>query len=82
MAKEKESLKFEIMNELGIIAAKPKGWNLELNRISWNGNAPKYDIRTWNEDHTKMGKGVTLTEEDIRQLKALLEREISYLNDL
>ena len=43
-------------------------WNL----VSWNGGAPKYDIRDWSEDHTKMGKGVTLTAEQAKKLGELL----------
>jgi len=37
----------------------------ELNLISWNEREPKYDIREWSPDHEKMGKGVTLSEEEI-----------------
>ena len=48
------------------------GWRKELNKISWNGAAPKYDIRDWAPNHEKMGKGCTLTEEEAKALKALL----------
>lgn len=34
---------------------------------------PVYDLRTWNEDHTKMGKGVTITAGEMVRLKELLE---------
>ncbi|MEE3482374.1 MAG: PC4/YdbC family ssDNA-binding protein [Lachnospiraceae bacterium] len=44
-----------------------KGWTKERNLVSWNGGAPKYDIRDWSEDHTKMGKGVTLTAEQAKK---------------
>lgn len=47
----------------------------EINRISWNGAAPKYDIRDWTPDHEKMGKGVTLTAEEIQKLKEILLKE-------
>ena len=49
-----------------------QGWTKELNKISWNGGTPKYDIREWAPEHEKMGKGVTLTEEEASKLKALL----------
>lgn len=65
-------IKFEIKETLGIISQSPKGWNKELNLISWNGKEPKYDLRDWSSDHSKMGKGVTLTVEEIKALKALL----------
>ena len=39
---------------------------------SWNGREPKYDIREWSADHEKMGKGVTLSAEELSALKELL----------
>ncbi len=48
------------------------GWNMELNEVSWNDRAPKFDIRTWAPDHQKMGKGITLTKEEALSLKNLL----------
>ena len=65
-------IKFEIVEEIGVLSENPKGWRKELNRISWNGAAPKYDIRDWAPEHEKMGKGVTLTEEEAAKLKELL----------
>lgn len=64
---------YEIVKELGIISEGSGGWAKELNLISWNGKEPKYDIRDWAPEHEKMGKGVTLTADDIRSLKKLLE---------
>lgn len=49
-----------------MISTSTKGWTKELNIVSWNGAAPKYDIRDWAQDHEKMGKGITLTEEEAR----------------
>ncbi len=66
--------KYEIIEEIGVLSENAKGWRKELNRISWNGGAPKYDIRDWAPDHEKMGKGVTLTEEELSALKDLLTR--------
>ena len=64
--------KYEIVEELGVLSENPKGWRKEINKISWNGAAPKYDIRDWAPEHEKMGKGVTLTEEEATKLKELL----------
>lgn len=50
-----------------------KGWTKELNKISWNGGEPKYDIRDWAPEHEKMGKGVTLTHNEAEKLSALLK---------
>lgn len=65
-------IKFEIVEEIGVLSENPKGWRKELNKISWNGATPKYDIRDWAPEHEKMGKGVTLTEEEAVKLKELL----------
>ena len=64
--------KYEIVEHIGVISESAKGWNKEPNEISWNGGTQKYDIREWAPEHEKMGKGVTLTEEEASKLKALL----------
>lgn len=79
MAKNND-VKFEVINVIGEISEGTKGWKKELTRVSWNGAEPKYDIRTWDSEHVKMGKGITLTEEELRVLKELLDREVSFLN--
>ena len=66
-------LKYEIYKQIGTISQSNNGWTKELNYISWNNREPVYDLRTWNEDHTKMGKGVTITANEMAALKDLLE---------
>lgn len=78
MAFQKE-VKYEIINNVGVISELRAGWNKELNRVSWNGGEPKYDIRDWSPDHDKMGKGITLTEEELRSLKSIIDEEIRLL---
>ncbi|AKL94817.1 hypothetical protein CACET_c13520 [Clostridium aceticum] len=65
-------LKFEIQKNLGEISESAKGWKKELNLISWNGREAKYDLRDWDPEHQKMGKGVTLTAEELKKLRDLL----------
>lgn len=65
-------IKYEIIEEIGVLSENAKGWRKELNLISWNDAAPKYDIRDWAPDHEKMGKGVTLTKEEVEKLKEIL----------
>lgn len=65
-------LKFEITKSLGVLSENAKGWTKELNMVSWNEREAKFDLREWSPDHDRMGKGITLTEEDIAQLKILL----------
>lgn len=60
---------YEIIDTIAVLSEGSKGWKKELNLISWNGREPKYDIRDWSEDHQKMGKGVTLSKEEVEKLK-------------
>lgn len=62
---------FEITKELGVISENAKGWTKELNMVSWNDHDAKYDIRDWSPDHTRMSKGVSLTEEEMEKLVEL-----------
>ena len=66
-------IKFEIVKEIGVLSESSKGWKKELNLVSWNDGTPKYDLRDWDPEHQKMGKGVTLTEDEVKKLKELLE---------
>lgn len=65
-------IKYEIKETVGVIAESAKGWKKELNLISWNGKEAKYDLREWAPDHEKMGKGVTLSNDELKVLKELL----------
>ena len=67
-------IKYEIIETLAVLSESSKGWKKELNLISWNGREPKYDLREWSEDHTKMGKGVTLTLDELQTLKESLNK--------
>lgn len=65
-------IKYEIVEKIAVLSTTEKGWSKELNLISWNEREPKFDLRDWNENHDKMGKGVTLTKEELLQLKDAL----------
>lgn len=65
-------IKYEIVEEIGVLSENARGWRKELNMVSWNGAAPKYDLRDWAPEHEKMGKGVTFTAEEAQKLKELL----------
>lgn len=65
-------IKYEIKETVGVIAESAKGWKKELNLISWNGKEAKYDLREWSPEHEKMGKGVTLSNDELKALKELL----------
>ena len=65
-------LKFEITEHIGVLSSNDKGWSKELNLVSWNDREPKYDLRDWSQDHSKMSKGVTLTKEEMNALKSMI----------
>lgn len=65
--------KYEIIKTIGVLSESSKGWRKELNLISWNDKPQKYDIREWSPDRQKMGKGVTLSQEELKELKRLLD---------
>lgn len=65
-------LKYEITQAIGSFGDNGKGWSRELNLVSWNDREPKYDLRDWNADHTRMSKGITLTADELAALKDLL----------
>ena len=76
-----DTFRFEIVKALGIITEK-KGadgqpWTREVNLVSWNGREPKVDIREWNSDHTKMSRGITMTDEEAEQACMILHNYIS-----
>ena len=65
-------IKYEIVKKVGVLSKADSGWTKELNLISWNDREPKYDLRDWSADSEKMGKGVTLSKEELLALKELL----------
>ena len=69
-------IKYEITKHIGVLSESAKGWTKELNLISWNDRESKYDIREWAPEREKMGKGVTLSEDEVAVLKNLLDEQL------
>jgi hypothetical protein len=67
-------IKFDIEKNLGVLSEGAKGWKKEVNIMSWNGRKAKIDIRDWDENHEKMGKGITLSKDELKQLKEILDQ--------
>lgn len=63
---------YEILEEIAVLSENNRGWRKELNLVSWNGNPPKFDLRDWAPEHEKMGKGVTLSNEEFEALKKVI----------
>lgn len=66
--------KFDIKMNLGTISESAKGWKREVNLMTWNKKKPKVDIREWDEKHEQMGKGITLSREELKQLRDILNQ--------
>ena len=65
-------IKYEIIKNIGVLSKSASGWAKEVNLISWNDRDAKYDIRELSANHEKMGKGVTLSKEELLALKELM----------
>lgn len=65
-------IKFEVKENVGVLSESAKGWKKELNLISWNDKEAKYDIRDWDSEHKKMGKGITFSNDELKKLRDIL----------
>ena len=66
-------MKFEISKNLGTLSETKSGWKKEVNIVAWNDGKPKLDIRQWSPDHKKMSKGITLDDDEVQNLRDILE---------
>lgn len=69
-----QEFSYEIVEEITVLSENPKGWTKELNLVSWNGRPPKFDLRDWAPGHEKMGKGITLSNEEFDILRNTLKQ--------
>jgi len=67
-----DEIECNIIESYGIFSEGVKSWNKEVNLVSWNGRPAKLDIRAWQKNHQKCGKGITLTMEEAEELVKLL----------
>jgi hypothetical protein len=67
-------IKFKIVKKIGVLSRSESGWTKELNLMRWNEQEPEYDLREWSPDRRRRGKGITLSMEELRALKELLDK--------
>ena len=67
----KTEFSYEIIKTIAVLSTSKSGWSKELNLVAWNGKEPKYDIREWSPEHDKMGKGITLSDDEFAKLKEI-----------
>lgn len=73
MARSNEEFTYEVQQTFGVLSTNEKsGWTIELNLVKWGEHEPKYDIRPWAPERTKMGKGVGLKKEELKSLRDIL----------
>lgn len=70
----KTEFSYEIIKTIAVLSTSKSGWSKELNLVAWNGKEPKYDIREWSPEHDKMGKGITLSDDEFAKLKKILAK--------
>ena len=61
-------IKYEIVQEICVLSESARGWTKELTLVSWNDREPKFDLREWAPEHSRMGKGVTLSKEEMQMI--------------
>ena len=66
-------IKYEIVQKIAVLSQRPRGRERQLNLISWNDGEPKYDIRDWSPDGSRMGKGISMSAVELGVLKGILE---------
>lgn len=69
----RDDFKYEIVKRIAVLSTEKSGWTKELNLVSYNDTVPKYDLRTWDPEHLKMGKGITLSKEEMAALREAIE---------
>lgn len=62
---------FEIVKDFGSFGE--GSWQKHLTLVKWGDNPPKYDLRTWNPDMSRPGKGITLDDADLFDLLSIIE---------
>ena len=69
-----DTFSHNIVEQYGVLSTAKSGWNTEFNLVAWGNYEPKYDIRPWSPTHDKMGKGITLTREELSELRNILNK--------
>ena len=75
MAANNSAFRYEIVKQIAVLSTERSGWTKEINLVSYNDNPPKFDIRSWDPNHEKMGKGITLSRDEMKLLLEAMENE-------
>lgn len=65
----RQGFTFDIVEHICVLGrGREQGYTKELNYVSFRGMPPKWDIREWNSDHTRMTKGITFSKDEMKNL--------------
>ena len=73
-------IQYEIVKEIAVLSKSGSGYTKEINLIAWNGNEPKYDVRSFSPNREKCSKGITLTADEAAALLKALQEELDNRN--
>ena len=62
------STTFKIEEQIAILRVADTGWTRELGKVVWYNKPMTIDVRWWSPDKKKAGKGISLTEDEAKQL--------------
>ena len=78
-----EGITFKIEEFIGVIKKESNGWQKELNLVTWGASeadvdakSARYDIRSWDEGHTKCRKGLTFSPEEMHRVVAMMQGRV------
>lgn len=75
-----DKITYSIVEEIGVVSGSGS-WGLELNQVSWNGKPAVFDLRKWSDSHEKMGKGVTMSYQELINLKDIINEYLEKEED-
>lgn len=70
-----KGITYQVKEKLGVLTTdETQTVKKELRLVSWNGNSPVYEIRGWKytEDGEQPLKGITMSLDELKVLKAIL----------
>lgn len=71
----RKEFEVNMSRDIGTISS-ANGYTLELNYCGFNGYPPKWDLRRWDRQNNRPLKGVAMTDDEIKELYALLTDEV------
>lgn len=70
-------ISMKLIRTVGTLSENEKGWKKQLKVISWNDAEPKYDLRAWNPEEDRSGKGLTMTLDELKALGDIINTELA-----